>query len=68
MIAPWKDGDPSTPENLPGRLMWFHRTGKRQPSVLMVAPLVEAAKAINDLRAENAALKAEVDRLVKWQP
>jgi hypothetical protein len=42
----------STPENLPDRLMWFHEQSKTLPSVLIAAPLVEAAEEIKRLRAE----------------
>jgi hypothetical protein len=41
----------STPENLPDRLMWFHEHSKTLPSVLIAAPLVEAAEEIKMLRA-----------------
>lgn len=52
MTSAWKEGDQSTPENLPGRLMWFDkaiRDGK--PFMICIAaPFVEAAEEIKRLR------------------
>jgi hypothetical protein len=51
----------STPDNLPERLMHFHRIGKDQPSVLIAAPLVEAADHIAALRKTLHAIVEMID-------
>jgi hypothetical protein len=51
----------STPDNLPERLMHFHRIGKDQPSVLIAAPLVEAADHIAAMRKTLHAIVEMID-------
>ena len=53
MIVAWKEGEPSTPANLPNRLMWFHERLKagEGTAVCHAAPFVEAAEEIELLRA-----------------
>jgi hypothetical protein len=55
----------STPKNLPDRLRWFHENGKTNPAVLIAAPLIEAAEAIEWLRRERDML---AKRLEEPQP
>ena len=58
-ITPWKEGTPSTPENLPARLMWFHERLRAGEStvICLAAPFVEAAEEIERLRNDVASAK-----------
>jgi hypothetical protein len=51
----------STPDNLPERLMHFHRLGKEMPQTMMAAPIVEAAEHIIALRKALHAIVEMID-------
>jgi hypothetical protein len=51
----------STPDNLPERLMHFHRLSKDMPSALVAAPIVEAAEHIATLRKTLHAIVEMID-------
>ena len=51
----------STPDNLPERLMAYHRVGKDKPLALAAAPIVEAAEHIIALRKTLHAIVEMID-------
>ena len=51
----------STPDNLPERLLHFHRIGTDKPGALIAAPLVEAATHIIALRKALHAIVEMID-------